>query len=176
MLFATSSGYNRFDGGELGVKGGATMYNDLSKKGEPAQALMSQGRYDQAVVTGSQVLEGLYRWLYKEVQPRLKPQEQELISKVLQRQGRAVADLTIDELAGFFEEIRLYDIAERELKRDFTFLQKAPTWRELRNRATHPQTAQANKPITEQEAEVFLSTVDLYLHQAGLVVEESDVD
>src|ERR1700740_256523 len=102
------------------------MHNDSAKKGEPAQSLVRQ-RYDQAVITGSQMLEGLYRWLYKEVQPRLKPQEQEFISKALQKHGRTVADLTMDELTDFFEEIPLYDIAERELKRDFSFLTKAPT-------------------------------------------------
>jgi hypothetical protein len=152
------------------------MHTDLPTKREPAQSLMREGRYDQAVITGSQMLEGLYRWLYKEVQPRLKPQEQEFISKALQKHGRTVADLTQDELTDFFEEIRLYDIAERELKRDFSFLRKATIWRELRNRATHPPNVQANKPVTEQEAEAFLSIVDLYLHQAGLVVEENDAD
>src|SRR6202007_3160802 len=114
------------------------------------------------------------RWLYKEVQPRLKLQEQEFISKALQKHGRTVADLAMDERTDFFEEIRLYDIAERELKRDFSFLRKAPTWRELRNRATHPPNVQVHKPVTEQEAGAFLSTVDLYLHQAGLVVGEGD--
>lgn len=137
---------------------------------------MSQGLYDQVVITGMQVLEGLYRWLYKALEPRLKSEERELISKALDKRGRAVADLTMDELSDFFDEIRLYDIAERELKRDFSFLREASTWRELRNRATHPQNTQAGEPVTEQEAEAFLSTVDLYLHQAGLVVKESEPD
>ena len=87
------------------------MHNDSAKKGEPAQSLMRQGRYDQAVITGSQMLEGLYRWLYKEVQPRLKLQEQEFISKALQKHGRTVADLAMDERTDFFEEIRLYQHA-----------------------------------------------------------------
>ena len=146
--------------------------SDLSNREEPAQSFMTQGQYDQAVITGSQMLEALYRWLYKEVQPRLQPQEQELISIALAKHGRNVADFTMDELTDFFEEIRLYDIAERELKRDFSFLKKASAWRDLRNRATQPQNTQGNNPVTAQEAETFLSTVDLYLHQAGLVVEE----
>jgi len=36
------------------------------------------------------MLEALYRWLYKEVQPRLKLQEQEFISKALEKHGRLV--------------------------------------------------------------------------------------
>jgi len=152
------------------------MHSDLSNKAEPAESLLRQGRYDQAVITGGQVLEGLYRWLYKEVQSRMKPTDQELISQALQKHGRAVADFTMDELTDFFDEIHLYDIAERELRRDFSFLKNAPKWSDLRARATRPQNLQGNQPITEQEAEAFLSTVDLYLHQAGLVVKERDGD
>ena len=148
------------------------MNNELIKKREQAQLLLKQGLYEQAVIMGGQMLEALYRWLYKEVQPRLKPQEQQSVSKNLEKHGKAVGDLTMGELTGLFEEMRLYDIAERELKRDFSFLKKAQMWRDLRNRATHPQGKPGDKPITKQEAEAFLSTVDLYLQQAGLAEEE----
>ena len=74
------------------------------------------------------------------------------------------------ELAGLFKETRLYDIAERELSGISP--KKAQMWRDLRNRATHPQGKPGDKPITRQEAEAFLSTVDLYFHQAGLTEEE----
>jgi hypothetical protein len=148
------------------------MNNELSKKREQAQALIKQGLYDQAVITGGQMLEHLYRWLYKEVQPRLKPQEQQSVSKALEKYGKAVGDLTMGQLTGLFDEMRLCDIAERELNRDFSFLKKAQMWRDLRNRATHPEGKPGDKPITRQEAEAFLSTVDLYLQQAGLAEEE----
>lgn len=148
------------------------MNAELERKREQAQALIRQGLYDQAVIIAGQMLEHLYRWLYKEVQPRLKPQEQQGVSKAVEKHGKAVGDLTMGELAGLFEEMRLYDIAERELKRDFSFLKKAQMWRDLRNRATHPQGKPGDKPITRQEAEAFLSTVDLYLQQAGLAEEE----
>ena len=148
------------------------MDGDVAKKREQALALIKQGLYDQAVIIGGQMLESLYRWLYKEVQPRLKPQEQQSVSRSVEKHGKAVGDLTMGELAGLFEEMRLYDIAERELKRDFSFLKKAQMWRDLRNRATHPQGKPGDKPITRQEAEAFLSTVDLYFHQAGLAEEE----
>ena len=78
----------------------------------------------------------------------------------------------MDELTDLFGDVGLCDIAERELKRDFSFLKKAHIWRALRNRATHLQGKSGDNPITEQEAEAFLFTVDLYLHQVGLVVEE----
>jgi hypothetical protein len=143
------------------------MNSDLLKKREQSQTLLKQGLYDQAVIIGGQMLEALYRWLYKEVQPRLKPQEQQSVSKALEKHGKAVGELTMGELMGLFEETRLYDIAERVLRRDVSFLKKAHMWRELRNRAAHP----GDKPISRQEAETFLSTVDLYLHQAGLVEE-----
>jgi hypothetical protein len=151
------------------------MNSDVAKKKEQAQALIKQGLYDQAVIICGQILESLYRWLYKEVQPRLKPQEQQSVSKNLEKHGKAVGDLTMGELTGLFEEMRLYDIAERELKRDFSFLKKAQMWRDLRNRATHPQGKPGDKAITRQEAEAFLSTVDLYLQQAGLAEEERPV-
>jgi|FLYL01.1.fsa_nt_gi hypothetical protein len=144
------------------------MTQDLPKKREQAQALLKQGLYDQAVVVGGQILEALYRWLYTKVQPRLKPQEQQAVSKALEKHGKAVGELSMGELMGLFEETRLYDIAERVLKGDFSFLKKAQMWRELRNRAAHP----GDKPITRQEAETFLSTVDLYLSQAGLAEQE----
>jgi predicted AAA+ superfamily ATPase len=148
------------------------MDGEVGKKKEQAQALIKQGLYDQAVIIGGQMLESLYRWLYKEVQPRLKPQEQQSVSRSVEKHGKAVGDLTMGELAGLFEEMRLYDIAERELKQDFSFLKKAQMWRDLRNRATHPQGKPGDKPITRQEAEAFLSTVDLYFQQAGLADEE----
>jgi predicted AAA+ superfamily ATPase len=148
------------------------MDGDVPKKKQQAQALIKQGLYDQAVIIGGQMLEALYRWLYKEVQPRLKPQEQQSVSTSVEKHGKAVGDMTMGELTGLFEEMRLYDIAERELKRDFSFLKKAQMWRDLRNRATHPQGKPGDKPITRQEAEAFLSTVDLYLQQAGLAEEE----
>jgi hypothetical protein len=151
------------------------MNAELEKKREQAQALIRQGLYDQAVIIAGQMLEHLYRWLYKEVQPRLKPQEQQSVSKGVEKHGKAVGDLTMGELAGLFEEMRLYDIAERELKRDFSFLKKAQMWRDLRNRATHPQGKPGDKSITRQEAEAFLSTVDLYLQQAGLAEEERPI-
>lgn len=148
------------------------MNSELAKKREQAQALIRQGLYDQAVIISGQMLEHLYRWLYKEVQPRLKPQEQQSVSKALEKHGKAVGDLTMGELTGLFEEMRLYDIAERELKRDFSFLKKAQMWRDLRNRATHPQGKPGDKLIIRQEAEAFLSAVELYLQQAGLAEEE----
>jgi predicted AAA+ superfamily ATPase len=151
------------------------MDGEVGKKKEQAQALIKQGLYDQAVIIGGQMLESLYRWLYKEVQPRLKPQEQQSVSRSVEKHGKAVGDLTMGELAGLFEEMRLYDIAERELKQDFSFLKKAQMWRDLRNRATHPQGKPGDKPITRQEAEAFLSTVDLYFQQAGLADEERNL-
>jgi hypothetical protein len=153
----------------------AGMNTDLEKKREQTQTLIKQGLYDQAVIICGQTLEHLYRWLYKELQPRLKPQEQQSVSKNIDKHGKAVGDLTMGELAGLFEEVRLYDIAERELKRDFSFLKKAQMWRDLRNRATHPQGKPGDKAITRQEAEAFLSTVNLYLQQAGLAEEERPV-
>lgn len=148
------------------------MSTELSKKPEPPQALIKQGLFDQAVITGIQMLEALYRWLYKEVQPRLKPEEQQAVSNALEKQGKPFADLTMDELVGLFEEMRLYELAERELKRDFSFFKTTQAWRDLRNRAMHQQGEPGDRPITKQEAEAFLSTVDLHLHQAGLVVAE----
>jgi hypothetical protein len=49
------------------------------------------------VIIAGQMLEHLYRWLYKEVQPRLKPPEQQSVSKSLEKHGKAVADLTMGE-------------------------------------------------------------------------------
>lgn len=148
------------------------MNDDLTKKRQQAQTLLKQGLFEQAIIIGGQMLEALYRWLYKEVQPRLKPQEQQSISKTLEKRGKAVDELTMGELTGLFEETRLYDIAERTLNRDFSFLKKAQMWRDLRNRATHPASKPSDKPISRQEAEAFLSAVDLYYDQAGLLEQE----
>lgn len=148
------------------------MDSELSKRREPAQNFFKEGRYDDAVITGSQMLEALYRWLFKEVQPRMNPEEQRAVSKALETQGKSIGDLTMDQLTNLFDEVHLCDIAERELKRDFSFLKKPQIWRDLQNRANHLQGKPEDKPITEREAEAFLLTVDLYLHQAGLVIEE----
>lgn len=144
------------------------MTNDLRKKQEQARTLVKQGIYDQAIVVGGQILEALYRWLYKEVQPRLSPAEQQNVSKALEKRRKPVGELTMGELMGLFDETAMYDICERVFKRDFGFLKKAQMWRDLRNRAAHP----GDKPISRQEAETFLSTIDLYLSQAGLLEEE----
>lgn len=144
------------------------MTDDLRKKQEQARALVKQGMYDQAVMVGGQILEILYRWLYKEVQPRLVPAEQQEVSKALEKRRKSVGELTMGELMGLFDETGLYGICQRVLNRDFSFLKKAQMWRDLRNRAAHP----GDKPISRQEAETFLSTVDLYLSQAGLAEEE----
>ncbi len=144
------------------------MSNDLRKKREQAQTLLKQGIYDQAVAVGGQMLEAMLRWLYKEVQPRLKPQEQQSVMKALEKHGKAVDELTLGELFGVFRETGLLDTAQRVLNREFGLLKKADVWLTLRNRATHP----GDRPITKQEAETFLSTVDLYLNKAGLIEEE----
>ncbi len=75
----------------------AGMNTDLEKKREQTQTLIKQGLYDQAVIICGQTLEHLYRWLYKELQPRLKPQEQQSVSKNIEKHGKAVGDLTIFE-------------------------------------------------------------------------------
>ena len=67
------------------------MDGGVAKKKEQAQALIKQGLYDQAVIVGGQMLESLYRWLYKEVQPRLKPQEQQGVLGPLKNMAKPLA-------------------------------------------------------------------------------------
>lgn len=144
------------------------MTGNLFKQREQARTLLKQGIHDQAVIMGGQMLEVMFRWLYKEVQPRLKPQDQQSVTKALEKFGKAVDELTLGELFGVFRETGLLDTAQRVLNRDFAALKKADIWLALRNRAAHP----GDKPISKQEAEAFLSNVDLYLNQAGLGEEE----
>jgi Glu-tRNA(Gln) amidotransferase subunit E-like FAD-binding protein len=148
------------------------MNHDFAKEREQAQTLSQQGLYEESVVLGGQMLEALHRWLYKEVQPRLSAEEQQSVSKALEKYGKSVGELTMGELIGLFEEMRLYDIAKRCLNRDFSFLKEAQMWNDLRNRAAQPAGKASDQPVKRQEAEAFLSAVDLYFHQAGLVVEE----
>lgn len=148
------------------------MDNEFSRKREPADASVKGGRFGQAVAIGTQLLEALYRWLFSEVRLRLKPDEEERVSKALETRAKAIREFTLDELVSFFKETGLFEVAERELKRDFSFLEKADVWRDLRIRATQSQSEPEDSVITEDEAKAFLAAVDLCLHQAGLVIEE----
>lgn len=148
------------------------MDNEFSRKREPADASIKGGRFGEAVATGTQLLEALYRWLFSEVRPRLKPDEEERVSKALQRRAEPIGEFTLDELVSFFKEARLFEVAGRELKRDFSFLEKADVWRDVRIRALRSQSKPEDNVITEDEAKAFLAAVDLCLHQAGLVIEE----
>ncbi len=144
------------------------MNNELKKKSEQAQVLLKQSLFDQAVIVGGQMLESILQWLYKETQPHLNSGN---LAKALERFGKPVGELTMGELQGLFSDTKLFETFERIFKRDLSQLKKSENWRELRNRAAHP----GQRPVTKQEAEAFLSAVDLYLHQAGLVEEERPV-
>ncbi|MCS7282892.1 MAG: DUF499 domain-containing protein [Anaerolineae bacterium] len=131
---------------------------------EQARILLAQGYPDQAVLIGGQVLEALFRWLYRETVPRLSPQEHESLTKALAEFRKPVDELTLGQLLGFFRKTDLLDLAARELRRDLSPLRRADDWTDLRNRAAHP----GDRPVSRTEAEAFLGAVALYLQHAGL--------
>ncbi|MCX7681534.1 MAG: DUF499 domain-containing protein [Anaerolineae bacterium] len=131
---------------------------------EQARKLLAQGYPDQAVLIGGQVLESLFRWLYRETIPRLSPQEHESLTKALAEFRKPADELTLGQLLGLFRKTGLLEIAARELRRDLSPLRRADDWTDLRNRAAHP----GERPVSRTEAEAFLGAVALYLQHAGL--------
>lgn len=144
------------------------MAQNWQSRLDQARRLLDQGLTAQAVMSGGQILEDLFRWLYGELVPRLSPPEQEKVTRALADFGKSVGELTLGQLVGFFRKAELLDLAGRKLGRDFSFLRSAGDWIELRNRATH-----SGKPITRTEAEAFLGAVALYLERAGLTTPPS---
>ena len=140
------------------------MVPDWQSQLYQAHHLLEQNYCDQAVVVGGQVLEALFRWLYKEVVPRLAPPEQERVARALNEFGKPVDELTLGQLVGLFRRTDLLETAGRKLGRDLSILRQAGDWIDLRNRAAHP----GGLPVSAVEARAFLSAVALYLQQAGL--------
>ena len=140
------------------------MTQDWHTQLDKARHLLAQGYPDQAVVIGGQVVEALFRRLYREVVPHLTPQEHEAVTKALADFKKPVEDLTLGQLLGLFRQAKLLEAAGRKLGRDFSFLKQADAWIDLRNRAAHP----GGPAVTRTEAEAFLSAVALYLQEAGL--------
>jgi hypothetical protein len=140
------------------------MVPDWQSQLYQAHHLLEQNYCDQAVVVGGQILEALFRWLYKEVVPRLAPPEQERVARALNEFGKPVDELTLGQLVGLFRRTDLLETAGRKLGRDLSILRQAGDWIDLRNRAAHP----GGLPVSAVEARAFLSAVALYLQQAGL--------
>jgi DNA-binding HxlR family transcriptional regulator len=135
---------------------------------DQARRLLDQDLAAQAVISGGQILEDLFRWLYGELVPCLSPSEHRKVADALDGFGKSVGELNLGQLVGFFRKAELLDLAGRKLGRDFSFLRSAGDWIELRNRATH-----SGEPITRTEAEAFLSAVAYYLERAGLTAPPS---
>ena len=134
---------------------------ELASRLEQAQRLIEQGLYDQAVMLCGQMLEAVLRAIYQDAVPRMKPPEQESVSKVLEKRGKAIDELTLGELFGLFHDAKLFEVAARVVKGNLTTLKSAQTWVELRNRAAHP----SGNPISRPEADAFLANIRLYAHQ-----------
>jgi len=92
---------------------------------DQARRLLDRDLAAQAVISGGQILEDLFRWLYGELVPRLSPSEQEKVTKALAGFGKSVGELTLGQLVGFFRKAELLDLAGRKLGRDFSFLRSA---------------------------------------------------
>ncbi len=133
---------------------------ELESRLEQGRRLIEQGLYDQAVILCGQTLEAILRAIYQDIVPRLKPSEQEAVSKALEKHGRAIDKLTLGELFGLFHDVKLFDVAARVTKGNVAFLKFANTWIDLRNRAAHPE-----NPISRPEAEACLANMRLYVHQ-----------
>ncbi|HIQ00133.1 TPA: ATP-binding protein [Candidatus Bipolaricaulota bacterium] len=140
---------------------------EFEAKLNEAERSLERGAAAQAALAGGQMLEALLRSVYRELMPKLPPQQAAKAAAALEKvgKGKGVEGLTLGQLLGLFRTGGLFSLAERHLNQDLSLLtndQLVNGWVELRNRAAHGVTG-----LDEEEIHVFLVNLRQLLRQAG---------
>ncbi len=135
-----------------------------------AERFLHQNESTFAVQVCGRILESALRQLFKELLPKLPPEELTKATQALEAQGKGktVDELTLGQLVGLYREARLVKMAKERLGRDLSILeniQLVQDWVNLRNRAAHGEDVDAG------DARNFVENLRTLLQRAKLVSE-----